>query len=403
MSVEPQSPSQSGKRHQNGVRQQESDDAKVIPLPATAGMERNLLCVPHFVLNPKAARALSQIFYDWKLRDGTPATYAFSRTGDNPFPQTQHALYLDILLAMFAVNYRDDGLLYFRVSDVLRAAGKDPYSRGAREAFIEAVRRYMNCHVKWEHAFVGRLHTWAGAIIGESNLWDKDGLRPITGGSCRNPRNARDKEKWHTVRFHQYIVDSIRDGHTRIVLTSIMGSGIKHDAFCVYRYFYGFSDQTEVTRSFERLMQAFPWTGRETRFAAWIEKQLKELLACDLIAYYSLDEQKVTVKCKPIDELQRRQKAASPQGTVEVVDEDVPKDARPINQPPRQGATKSRRKTKVANLTDEALLAHYFALRDDGKLDPKIVETVDDLVHKRLQDIYLPALRSYLGHAASIQ
>jgi hypothetical protein len=107
----------------------------------------------------------------------------------------------------------------------------------------------------------------------------------------------------------------------------------------------------------------------------------------------------VAVKCKPIEELQKHQNAARPPGTVEVVDEDVPDRARPVNEPPqpRQGAARGRRKTTVANLTDEALLAHYFARRDAGKLEPHIVKMVDELISKRLKDIYIPALRSYLG------
>ena len=249
--------------HQNGVRKGEES---LILLPPTVGLERNLLGVPIFVLNTKAARSLSQLVYSWPLKGGKNATFIFSRTGDNPFPQSQHAMYLDILLAMFAVNFREDGVLYFRISDVLRAAGKDPRSQGAKEAVIAAIHRYRLCHMDWNFAWMGRGEAWSGSIIEHSNLWDEDDkghLNPRNGRSNRNPRNNHDKEKWHTVRFHPYIVESIRDGHTRIILASVMGSGIKHDAFCVYRYFYGFSDRSEVKRSILHLMTAFPWTGQK--------------------------------------------------------------------------------------------------------------------------------------------
>lgn len=388
--------------HRNGVRQGQGQD-NVPLLPATAGMERNLLCVPLFVLHAKSARALQQLKYSWPLKGKGDEIgyYTLSRTGDNPFPLTQHALYLDILLAMFAVSFRKDGVLYFRISDVLRAAGKNPDSHGAREAVVEAIRRYMTCHVMWELCWHGHTQSWAGAIISASNLWEEGG-NPVTGRSQRNPRNSRAKDQWHMVKFHEYVVDSIRDGNTRIILTSIMGSGIPHDAFCVYRYFYGFSDRTEVRRWFDQLMQAFPWTSQKNRFPIWLEKQLKQLLARDLIDYYRMAEEWVAVKCKPIEELQKHQKAMPPPGTVEVVHEDVPDRARPVNEPPqpRQSAARGKRKTTVANLTDEALLAHYFALRDASKLEPHIVEMVDELIAKRLRDIYVPALRSYLDRTS---
>jgi len=362
--------------------------SNVIPLAGrSVAIERNILTVPMFVLHAKAAKSLSQLVYTWKPKDALKAVFRFSRTGEDAFPLTQHALYLDIMLGMFAANFREDRLLYFRYSDILRAAGKNPHSQGARRALKEAIKRYFRCHVAWEYSYKGREDSWSGSIIEGTSLFNEEAINPRNAATCDDD----DKEAWHFVRLNQYITDSIKDGHTRIFLTKILRMGLKHDSFCVYRYWYGFTDQSIVKRSLDQLRAAFPWTGRRDRFVHWLDKRLAELLRRGLIEHYSITEGLVCVKCTPLADIEQETK-----GKAVLVDHDVPADAKLVS--PVAPDSKTRRlRTTINKLPAPALLEKYFELKAAGDVSPAIAGTLDRLIADRQSDIYIPALRSYLS------
>ena len=266
--------------HKNGIIRL-NDQTKPNPVPETIGFERNILGVPMCVLHPKAARSIDKLHCTWPLKGGRFASYTFMRPSDGAFPLTQHALYLDCLLASFAANFNLDGILYYRRSDILRLAGK-AHNSSAADSLDEAVLRFRRCNMEWKLAWIGSTEDWSGPIIVYSNLWD-DLKTP------RNPRNShspigegksrKEQEKWHSVKFNDFVVKALDNSRTRIFLTEVLRSEISHDAFCVYRYFYGFSDTSEINRTYEQLRSVFPWTGRQNRFTGWLNKNLEELCA----------------------------------------------------------------------------------------------------------------------------
>ena len=409
----PTESTQTSPGHKNGIIRL-NDPMKPNPMPETIGFERNILGVPMCVLNPKAARSIAKLYYTWPLKGGRFASYTFMRPSDGAFPLTQHALYLDCLLASFAANFRDDGILYYRRSDILRLAGKAPNNAGARASLDEAVLRFRRCNMEWKLAWVGSTEDWSGPIIVYSNLFD-DLETPRNPRNFHSPvgegKNRKEQEKWHSVKFNEVVVKALADSRTRIFLTEILRSGISHDAFCVYRYFYGFSDTTEITRSYEQLRFVFPWTGQKNRFTGWLNKKLEELCTMGLLAYYKPIANSVIVKCHNIKDLKKSLKGKDPiilTGKTRV-DEGL-KPARDNCQrnyiapsSPTKNTTEKTQpaKTKIIKATklklaDDTLLQHYFDLKAAGKVSEHVAETIDLCLAKGSREVYLPAIRNYI-------
>lgn len=365
--------------HRNGVRSGSPEGSA--RLPESIGLEKNVLGVPIFVLHAKTASAQQELVYQWRTRDGRDATFRFVREADVPFPQSQHVIYFDALLAMFANKFRDDGRLYFRIADVCRYVGKKP-SSGVYEAIKETIYRYTHCSAHWQESWgtctEDKGDNWHGPLIIGDDIWiEKHGEVGDDLKLKLNPRNARNVEDWHCIRFHPEIVESVKSGFTKIFLTKALGLGVRHDAMCVYRYFYGFSDSSEIRRAVEHLMSAFAWQGRKSRFVLWLEAQLKDLETHGLVEAFAIENDWVTVKCISLKALR---------------DNLLPK---PTSSPSRvkKGATK----INAPQPSDQALLEHYLKLRSDGKVDGNIAETIDLCITKGSKDVYIPALKSYFA------
>ena len=262
-------------------------------LPARCAIEMNILGVPTCSLNPRHTKNASQISYGWKTPEGDDALFTFSRTGEDPFPTAQHAMYLDILLAMFANNFNPDGVLKFKFSDVLRNAGRPVTSAGARTAIKEAIRRYHTCHALWKYSFKGaQQSTWSGSFITQSTLLEDEAKHLV-----RNPRNTLDNEKWHTVRFHHLIVESMTAGNVRLFYCEMLQSGLKHDTYIVYRYFRRFTDISEIKRSLQQLMMAFNYQSkRMDRFKVWLSERLYELQDANYVQTFVIHSDWASVK-----------------------------------------------------------------------------------------------------------
>ncbi len=368
--------------HLNGVRRG-SDSAA---LPESIGLEKNVLGVPIFVLHAKTASTQHELVYEWRTRDNRDAKFKFVRDPNVPFPQSQHVVYFDVLLAMFANNFREDGYVYFRVSDVLRYVGKSRTS-GSYDAVKETIYRYAYCTAHWLESWVtargeAKGENWHGPLIIVDDIWvekKRDGDDDLK--LKKNPRNARKVADWHRIRFHPEIVNSIKNGFTKIFLTKVLGLGVRADALCVYRYFYGFSDSSEIRRSIEHLMSAFAWQGgRASRFEAWLRTQLDELVAHDLVEAFEIENEWVTVQCVGLKALR---------------DNLLP--------PPLSAPTSRRRKAATKRAapepSDQALVEHYFSLKAAGKVERHVAETIDVCLAKGSKEVYIPALKSYFAKA----
>lgn len=272
-------------------------------LPETFALERNMLGVPIFVMHAKTSHSTADLSYEWVGEEGQKALFVFEKSKSCPFPLPQHAMYLSIMLAMFANNFREDGWFRFRFSDVVRNAGRSSQGRGSVGAVKETIRRYSTHSARWHYAWKGQQHTWHGPFILAEDVWTmtKDGIK-----IKRNPRNTKgDEDTWHRIRFHPHIVESVQSGLTRIFLTEALREGLSPAAFCIYRYFFNFSDRSEVRRSITTLMTAFPWRGQKDRFIKWLQEGLQELKNHGLVEGFSVTTALVGVRCRPIEEAKK--------------------------------------------------------------------------------------------------
>ena len=161
-------------------------------------------------------------------------SFRFKRESTALLPTAVHAKYLDILLAMFAHNWNPAGILHFRYSDVLRFAGSPTNSRGAKEAIKEAIIRYRCNVTEWQNCWSDHTDTLHFNIIEISSIYDAEGKK-------HSSRKSNRKEDWHTVTFSKYPVYALKNDTKRILLTDLFKK-LKHDTFCVYRYYYGYPD-----------------------------------------------------------------------------------------------------------------------------------------------------------------
>jgi hypothetical protein len=265
----------------SGLRQSDKYQAD---LPKTVALETNVLAVPTFCLSSASTSKRDKITHSWTSGD-TKAEFTFTRTDDNvPFPQTEHAQIFDVLLAMFSRNFSDDGVLHFRLSDVLRNSGRKENSGGGRLTVRETIRRYTYAHAVWTYSFIGREDCWAGSLIVSSSLFNLKTRK-------RNPRNSKHQEDWHTVSFHPYIVQSLKEGQVRVFLAEALKNNLPSDCYVLYRYLKRFSDRTEIKRSYSQVASALSYVDRPSRFKKWLNEKLTNLKNRGLVdTFQSFDD-----------------------------------------------------------------------------------------------------------------
>lgn len=354
-----------------------------ILLTPTSAIEMNLLSVPLSVLNPKATQAFMRLLYEWES-DGEKSLFIFERPEHVPFPQVQHAEIFYVMLAMFAQRPNDDGDLDLRLVDVASNAHNSNRGGSTFTTIKEAIWRYANCNVHWNRSWEikgeTKTHTWHGPLIIAENVFYDEELRSLR----QNPRRSTNKKDWHTIKFHPLVVQSIKSRFVRVFLTQTLQADISDTAKYVYRYFFRFSDSGPVYRSYEQLMQAFPWSSGEKRFIAWLKGQLDQLMAQKIISAYQFHDDGVSVKCIPIKHLTS-------------VSDDVAKSpASAITGKPRNSQGAAAKKRNVAKWTDEALVTEYFNQRAAGKITADRQQLLDMLIEQGKKDIYLPVLRAHL-------
>jgi hypothetical protein len=351
---------------------------KTIVFKDTYRVNRNVLGIPTFVLNPKAATKLDLLEYSWVTKKEGEVYFSFRRIDpDIPFPLPIHALYFDILVGLFEKQWNRDGELYFTIANVLKSAGKAPDGR-ARDAVIEMIKRYMFSNASWKNSWNGRDRTWSNPLINACDIWDGKG-NMTTGKLGKNPRNKKNFTEWHSVTFCKQIVESVKDGHNRIFYAQTLKGGLKADSYAVYRYFYGFSDLTAVRRPMDTLLQVFPWTGRESRFQPWLEARLNDCKTEGLITSFSIKNDWVVVKCKNLKQLKDTVitvdvKAESSHRLI-VNEEDGSLSERKI----RRKKKDSSQRIALKKLTHAAVIEEYDKRRGEQSLNQNRVEMIEEM------------------------
>lgn len=357
-------------------RRPKPTDSQAKTLDSSASfLERNILGVPICVLNPKAAHLFEYLEHQWSTKEGAELSFRLYRSGDSKIglPTTEHARWLHILLAMFAANWNEKGFLNFTFSQALRVAELKPNS-AARNTIYETIQRYSKCLASWDQAWDGRLKSWNYPFIVESDLFDEH------GNLKKNPRKAKSPDEFQQIRFCEPIVDSLKNERTRrLISTSIFKSEISSAAYMLYSYFYGFSDQTPVERSFEHLLRVFPWKSRLSKFIDWLDQNLNECQKHGYIEFYDINKKGVRVKSKNIKQLKpmiiELEKTSDDERRYALT-----VDKRDNMKPRKIRASKPKKVVPTNNLTDEAILEEYYSRKDKRILAEETVETVESFL-----------------------
>ena len=340
----------------------------------TFTLERNILGVPTFVLNTRAATKINRLEHSWKTSQGE-VRYVFFRDSETPFPQVEHARYFDALVGKFATRWNPEGHFWFSIAEIARFAGKEKNISNARKAILETIRRYMYSCATFENSWNGKFQRWSNPFITSTDIWDEQ-----TGELKRNPRSSRKKPNLHRITFNEHVVQSLKDSHTRVFLTESLRS-LKPDSYAIFRYFYGFSDRSVVHRDIEDLLNIFPWTGRKSRFLPWLEARLEECVAKGFVDYFEFKDGRLFVKCKSF-----REKSESA-AVIELKSSETKN--------PRTKKTKPR-KALVSKLTNEAVLEEYYRRKQDGLLEDYVVTIVDMLLCRGETEVAIKNLKNHL-------
>jgi hypothetical protein len=402
----------------SGIVMRVRDEYKVICLPDTVGVNQSLLNAPLYVLHEKAARKINSLEISWRGKtsnnESCKRTFRFIRAATDPLPTVVHAKYLDILLAMFSQNWNQEGILHFRYGDILRIAGK-PINSRAREAIQQTILRYHLSIAEWENCWQHRVDRISFNIIYKSSILNSDGTF-----KKHNPGRSQKIDDWHTVKFHEAIVEALKNENKRILLTDLFQK-LEHDTFCVYRYYYGYPDffidaqgakkPNLIWRNIESLQQVFRWTGQQNRFRPWINERFRELLALGLIDEPIWKKGAVAIHCKNLQEILPQQPKANvaliseydhPDNIVNV-DEDLffrdmeTRIDRPLPAV-RTNAAKARKvkKADLAQMTSEAILTEYYARKKNGLIGTEKEMAIDLLLQNNLTKTAIELIKSQI-------
>jgi hypothetical protein len=346
-------------------------NVRPIFLAPTSAVEVNLLSVPIAVLNPRATKLSKKITYEWRTENEV-AIYAMNRPDDVPFPQTQHSEIFYVMLAMFSQKISDDGLLYFRLSDVAKNAGYHGDGGSIFTTIKESIWRYSKCQIEFHRGWAkkGKMpENWDGPLIVVNNVFD---TKEFNSRKIRkNPRRNESANEWHYVQFHPKVVESVKEKFIRVFLTEVLQSDLSDATKSVYRYFFRFSDKSIVFRDYDILMQAFPWNSGKKRFIGWIESHLLILKERKIIEFFQIQEQGVAVKCNPISKI----KLSS---AIEI---------KPI--------AKQKTNSKSSE-SDEELLKQIPDLKKQGILTDKTIESLAIILNRSGPAQAAKNLRNYL-------
>ena len=288
-----------------------------IRLGTNSHVVTSLLCVPLYVLNPRAndrekvAKDSDELVYSWTA-DKKERTFVFKRPKGVPFPLPDHAELFYTLLAMFSTRFNASGLVHFRLIDILKNAGKNVKSKSAFERVREMIWRYCQCSVAWDAGWKyvekwskgQQQDTWGGPLILAQDIFSAkvSSLGGITEAQrIISDTKSNNANRWFTVTLHPAVVGAVGDHLVRRFLTqSLQMTDLSDTTKCVYRYFNGFSNLSDVSRTYDQLIKAFSFKSPRGRFRAWLIGHLEALKQKKLIERYETNDVGVVLKCAPI-------------------------------------------------------------------------------------------------------
>jgi hypothetical protein len=363
-----------------------------IRLGPSSNVVASLLTIPLFVLNARAndknvvARDSGELFYTWMDRDKERG-FVFKRPKGVPFPLPEHAELFYVLLAMFATRFNESGVVYFRLVDIAKNAGKTT-SHSVFERVREMIWRYSQCTVSWDAGWRFKKawnnqedpSTWGGPLIIAQNIFSakttttdgiKEAQRIISDSGEAAPY------RWYSVTLHPAIVGAVGDHLVRRFLTQpLQNNDISDTTKCVYRHFNGFSNLSAVKRTYDHLMMAFAWKSAKSRFKVWLFDHLALLKDRGMIETYECTADYVTVKCAPLPA--KINNDAQDEGELETSEG---------SRAPGKSGKKQRRSradiTILSDLDDKALLKMLETLRAGGIVSDTAYETVRE-IEKRI-------------------
>lgn len=255
-------------------------------LPAEISLERNFIKVPICVSNPKSAN-VPHFVYEFAERqiDGEkfiPRLVIISGAS-TPLPLPQHAKVLDILFAMLAHNFNDDGEIYFKYADISRLLGQ---YLGQNRMIKEAIKRYHFNSIFFQHCWADDPERFTSQIfhpIIKTDLYDGDDKQ------ARNPRNSHQKENLHYVKFAPEIVNSVRKSFIRLFPKEAF-SELDAGTYILYKLFYAPTDREPIIRSVKFIANFLGWGNRIDRLRPWIVKHLDILQKKEFILWWRKKE-----------------------------------------------------------------------------------------------------------------
>ncbi len=250
-------------------------------LPPEVGIERNLIKVPICVSNAIRAKT-SQFIYEFAEReiDGErciPKLILSSGRG-TPLPLPQHAKVLDVLIAMLAHNFNDEGEVYFSFNDVSRHLG---HCLTQNKVIKEAIRRYHFNSIFFERCWVldkGRFTSEVFQIITKTDLYDGD-------LEVRNPGRSRKKLNLHYVKFAKEIVESVKKNFIRLFPKEAF-SDLDAGTYMLYKLFYAPTDREPIIRSLNYIANFLGWGDRVDRLKPWVKSHLEILKKKEFILWW---------------------------------------------------------------------------------------------------------------------
>lgn len=251
-------------------------------LPSEISLERNFIKVPICVSNPKSAN-VPHFVYEFAEReiDGEkfiPRLVIISG-GSTPLPLPQHAKVLDILFAMLAHNFNDDGEIYFKYADISRLLGQ---YLGQNRMIKEAIKRYHFNSIFFQHCWTGDPGRFTSQIfhpIIKTDLYDGDEKQ------ARNPRNSRQKADLHYIKFAPEIVKSVKKSFIRLFPKEAF-SELDAGTYILYKLFYAPTDKEPIIRSINYIANFLGWGNRIDRLRPWVVKHLDILQQKEFILWW---------------------------------------------------------------------------------------------------------------------
>ena len=263
------------------------------PLPNEVAIERNFIRAPTCVAHASSAEK-TEFVYLFKKKEENGEIYVptlrLKSDRDELLPLPQHAKVLDVLLALFANNFNDDGEVWFSYADIARPLGINPRETSSIK---EAIKRYYNLTMHFEKSWVdqpGRFTSEAMRPISRTDLFDKD--------KDHNPRNSRLPKDLHYIKFSPAIIQSVQTKQIRLFPRDAF-SELDAWSYMLYKIFYAPTDKEPVRRTVTFIGNFVGWSSGMPRLRVWIVKHLEVLQEKKFILWWQVKDDCYEVQANP--------------------------------------------------------------------------------------------------------